>query len=168
MAINAETDLERALVRLQALEDQRAILRTLYQYGHCYDYNDYEGFVDCFTEDALYDVMDASGQTIIACRGSAELNDQTRGHSHALSRWTQHLLMEPMVTIDGDTAQSVAYFVRTDDVDGRPYISTTGRYHDELRRCTDGKWRFATRRAYMEAQEYREPLPDNPTTGGDG
>jgi hypothetical protein len=157
VATKSENDLERALARLEVLEAESAILRTLYQYGHCYDYNEYENWVDCFTDDASYDVIDARGDTIISCRGRASLYEQTKGHKHALSRWTQHLLMEPMITIDGDRAQSVAYFVRTDDVEGRPYISTTGRYHDGLRRGDDGKWRIASRRANMEAQYFPDP-----------
>jgi hypothetical protein len=156
--------IEQALARLQLLEDERAILATLYRYGHCYDYNDYEGWVDCFTEDAVYDVVDAGGETIIACRGRSELTEQTKGHKHALARWTQHLLIEPLITIAGDRAESVAYFVRTDDRGGRPYISTTGRYHDELQRCADGKWRFAVRRALMEAQDHPESPAGDPAT----
>jgi hypothetical protein len=167
VATDSKSDLERALARLQVLEDERAISWTLYRYGHCYDYNEYENWVDCFTEDASYDVIDARGETIISCRGRAALYEQTKGHKHALSRWTQHLLMEPIITIDGDRAESVAYFVRTDDVEGRPYISTTGRYHDELQRCDDGKWRFASRRANMEAQYYPDLSPsDVPGSAG--
>ena len=42
--------------RLQALEDERAILETLYQYGHAMDYGPDADFVDCFTPDGLWDV----------------------------------------------------------------------------------------------------------------
>jgi len=34
---------------LKALEDKRAILNTLHAYGHCLDYGDEEGFMDCWT-----------------------------------------------------------------------------------------------------------------------
>jgi hypothetical protein len=146
-------ELELALGRLQAVEDQFAISRTLYKYGHTYDYDDYDGWLDCFTDDAVYDVVKADGEVIIACVGRAELDVQIRGHKHALNRFTQHLLIEPLIEVDGDRATSVAYFVRTDDRESKPYISASGRYHDELRRCDDGQWRFSSRRAQMEAQD---------------
>jgi hypothetical protein len=152
MASGPPDKLEWALGRLQVLEDERGILQTLYGYGHCYDYNDHEGWVDCFIDDASYDVITGDGRTIIACRGRRELDEHIRGHNHAIGRWTQHLLVEPIIHINGDDASSVAYFVRVDDRGATPYISTTGRYHDELRRCEDGTWRFVSRTANMEAQ----------------
>lgn len=153
MSEQAEEGLARALERLQALEDERSVIRRLYAYGHCYDDEDHAGWVDCFTEDAEYDVITGDGVTIISCRGRKELEGQSRGHKHALGRWTQHLLVEPMIDVDGDRATSVAYFVRVDDRGAVPYVSATGRYHDELRRCEDGQWRFSRRVARMESQD---------------
>lgn len=46
-------DLER---RLQMLEDERAILTTLAEYGHSIDYGLTEKFAGLFTEDAVYHV----------------------------------------------------------------------------------------------------------------
>ena len=34
--------------RLSLLEDKREILRTLHDYGHCLDYGDEAGFMDCW------------------------------------------------------------------------------------------------------------------------
>jgi hypothetical protein len=151
-----EEDLAGVLDRLRALEDERAIQRTLFRYGYSYDAEDHERWVECFTDDAEYDVITGDGVTIISCRGREDLEAQSRGHKHALGQWTQHLLMEPMIDIEGDRATSVAYFVRTDDRGGIPYISACGRYHDELRRCDDGQWRFSRRVARMEAQDTRD------------
>jgi hypothetical protein len=144
------SDLTAILRRLQTLEDERSILRTLYSYGHCYDYNDHAGWLDCFTDDAKYQVMISGGKIMIACEGRRQLEDWIRNHPHPAERWTQHLLMEPMIAISGDQAKSVAYFVRTDDHAEVPYISATGRYFDELARCRDGGWRFTSRRAELE------------------
>lgn len=149
----SKTTLEAVLARLRALEDERDVLRTIYQYGHSYDREDHDGWVDCFTNDAEYDVFLGDGTLAISCQGREELFAQSRGHRHALGRWTQHLLIEPVVELDGDLATSVAYFVRTDDRAAVPYISATGRYHDDLQRCADGKWRFTHRVARMEAQD---------------
>ena len=40
--------------RLKLLEDERAILRTLYRYGHGVDAGEEEAWVDCFTEDGRF------------------------------------------------------------------------------------------------------------------
>ena len=43
--------LEQVMKRLDVLENERAILDTLYQYGHSLDYGLEEQYVDCFTSD---------------------------------------------------------------------------------------------------------------------
>ena len=42
--------------RLALLEAESAILKNLYRYGHAIDYGDEEAWVDCFTEDGVFDV----------------------------------------------------------------------------------------------------------------
>ena len=48
--------LRRLRRRLALLEDEQAILKNLYRYGHWIDYGDEEAWVDCFTEDGVFDV----------------------------------------------------------------------------------------------------------------
>jgi len=61
----------------------------------------------------------------------------------------QHALFNPIVSIDGDRATSVSGWAMLDrgGEGGRVRIAMTGRYHDALQRCSDGKWRFTSRRA---------------------
>ena len=51
-----QIDVEELVRRLAALEAERAILRTLYRYGHSIDYGLEQEWVDCFTEDGVFDV----------------------------------------------------------------------------------------------------------------
>jgi 3-phenylpropionate/cinnamic acid dioxygenase small subunit len=46
--------------RIALLEDEQAILKNLYRYGHSIDYGDEEAWVDCFTEDGVFDVRATS------------------------------------------------------------------------------------------------------------
>jgi hypothetical protein len=51
-----QVDVQELVKRLAALEEERAILRTLYRYGHSIDYGLELEWVDCFTEDGVFDV----------------------------------------------------------------------------------------------------------------
>jgi len=76
------TDLERTVAdltrRLQALEDERAILRTMYAYGHALDYGDLAGFLDCWSDTA---VLHWTGRP--PAQGHEAIAAQFRAHTHA-------------------------------------------------------------------------------------
>ncbi len=141
--------------RLQVLEDKRAILNTLHAYGHCLDYGDEEGFMDCWTADAVL------GWTVYAgpLLGHERIRAGFRAHTHAPDAWHKHLLAEPQISLHGDTARVHSMFFRLD-----PYVSTAGpeiyafgRYIDTLRRCADGRWRFTERVVEKEAARAEAP-----------
>ncbi len=46
---------------LRALLDERAVLRTLHEYAHAMDGGDEAAWVDCFTADAVFDVVEVVG-----------------------------------------------------------------------------------------------------------
>jgi len=141
--------------RLQALEDKRAILNTLHAYGHCLDYGDEEGFMDCWTADAVL------GWTVFAgpLNGHDRIRSGFRAHTHAPDAWHKHLLAQPQISLHGDTARVHSMFFRLD-----PYVSTAGpeiyafgRYIDTLLRCADGRWRFTGRVVEKEAARAEAP-----------
>jgi hypothetical protein len=144
------TDLER---RVQALEDERAILRTLHRYGHCIDYGLDAEWVDCFAPDGVFDLRLRVRGTTRRIVGAAALAAFIATHSNAPSAYHKHLLSEPVITIDGDTATVESFFARVDAADdGAPYLFSFGRYRDRLRRCRDGAWRIEERIAESEAR----------------
>jgi ketosteroid isomerase-like protein len=132
--------------RLQALEDERAILRVLHTYGHAIDYGDEPAFVDLWDENALL-FWPSPGEI----RGRATIRAAFRAHTHAPEVFHKHLLIEPLIFVDGDAARSDSMFARLDPMEKIPSIRAFGRYRDRFRRCEDGKWRFTERRAEVEA-----------------
>jgi ketosteroid isomerase-like protein len=135
--------------RVRELEDERAILRTLYSYGHGLDYGLEEQFLDCWTEDAVLiwpDRPPLVGREAIAAA--------FRAHTHAPDFFHKHVIVEPRIDIDGDRASSECYFARWDDYEQGPEIRSFGRYRDVLIRCPDGRWRFQERRTEREARRW--------------
>lgn len=132
--------------RLRRLEDERAITNTLYTYGHTLDYDDEEGFLDCWTEDALL-VWPGPGEL----KGRAAIAAGFRAHTHAPAFYHKHLVIAPLIRIDGDRATVDSMFVRVDPYDGLPGVRAFGRYRDVLVRCEDGRWRIKERRPEIEA-----------------
>lgn len=158
-------DLER---RLRLLEDRQAILETLHRYGQALDYGLEEEFLDCFTADASWDtepmrdvVRDEQlrvGRLPAGHVGRDELRGFVQRHTNAPGHWHKHLVVDPLIELDGDTAHVTSYFLRIDadrDSSGA-HIRASGRYRDELVRCEDGRWRIAARKAETEAFIVRE------------
>ncbi len=148
------TDLDVLAARLDQLESERAIAQVMYAYGRALDYGDLDGFLDCFTDDAHYVVdMRLGGPAFLEYHGREELAGYHEWHTHAPDAWHKHVTTNPAITIDGDTATAVSYFMRLDsDVEhGAPsVVSSSGRYLDEFVRGDDGQWRIRSRRCDVE------------------
>jgi len=121
--------------RLRSLEDERAILQTLYLYGHSLDDGREDVFMDCWTPIA----------------GVAALREAFRAHSHAPLAWHKHMLFLPRVRVEGDRAVVDSMFARLDRYASGPAVRSFGRYRDVLLRCADGRWRLQERIAEREA-----------------
>ena len=140
--------------RLQVLEDERAILQTLHQYGHAMDYGPDAEFVDCFAREGVWDVrMRTASAGSFQCCGhgeiAASLAAQTAMRVPAL--YAKHVVMDPQIVVTGDEASVVSYFLRVEPRDAAPtQIVASGRYLDRLARCADGRWRFTERVAEID------------------
>jgi hypothetical protein len=149
--------------RLQALEDRQAILDTLHRYGHALDYGLEDEFLDCFTDDAVWDTEPMTpavraeqlrvGRLPANHVGRDELQAFVQRHSRAPQRWHKHLVVGPLIEIHGVEAQVTSYFLRVDAnrSDTGAHIRASGRYRDRFVRCDDGCWRIAARLAETEA-----------------
>jgi len=136
--------IEALAARLTALEDERAILGTMYRYGRCLDYGHENEWADCFTEDGSF----VAGQ-IINCQGREQLLAFAKAHTRAPAKYHKHIVISPLIEINGDTAHATSYYARIDNDDegGHPYVRAAGLFRDELLRCPDGAWRFRSRHA---------------------
>jgi hypothetical protein len=157
MAANLSLDV--LAQRLTRLEDERDILAILYRYGHTIDHGPDEDWLDCFTDDGVWESVPAPGLSSnprrIVARGTEELRAFIAAHTHAPVRWHKHLLSEPMIQLDGDEARVVSYWVRIDRYEEGIYTRGFGRYRDHLVRCPDGRWRFRERIIDCEGMELR-------------
>ena len=161
------------LRRLELIEAEREIVRTIYQFGHTIDYGLEAEWLDCFLPDGELDVIygDRPPNRLalgtrhprgVLHRGTEQLAAWIAGHTRPPVRIHKHLYVEPRITLDGDTATSITYMTRVDVVDGQPEIYAFGRYHDEWRRCEDGRWRLKRRKIDVEGQRQGAPPPYSP------
>lgn len=132
--------------RLGQLEDERAILQTLYRYGHSLDDGREDMFLDCWTPDATLVWPDRA-----PIQGLAALRAAFRAHTHAPLAWHKHLVFLPQVVLEGDRATVDSMFARLDRYPTGPAVRSFGRYRDVLLRCADGRWRIHGRVAEREA-----------------
>ncbi|MGA2837342.1 MAG: nuclear transport factor 2 family protein [Acidimicrobiales bacterium] len=121
-------------------DDEHQVLRTLAEYGQCWDDGRLDEWAGLFTEGARLDV---AGRTILG-------REAVRSYMEAVqadgSRGV-HVTSSAVVDLDVDdegtaTAASSYLFVRP--TDSGPVIVAAGRYRDELVFDT-GRWRFRSR-----------------------
>jgi 3-phenylpropionate/cinnamic acid dioxygenase small subunit len=139
--------------RLGRLEARIEIDRVLWQYAHAIDYGDVDAWIDCFTADAVWEVDHKVNDTTMTWTGHDELAAYARSHSHAPDLYHKHVVSQPLVDVDGDTATSRCYFmvVVAEPPAQLPHLVIFGRYVDRLRRDADGRWRISKRIAEPEA-----------------
>jgi ketosteroid isomerase-like protein len=141
-------ELELLRAQLRALTDEKAVLDTMTRYGHTLDAGDLVGFLDCFVPDAVYRWRaEEGGDWVWQLHGPEEITDWFhRFRASVAERGDEdHFLLNPIVSVDGDTASATSYYTTFRDVQGRIEIVATGRYVDAFVRSPDGRWRIARR-----------------------
>lgn len=138
--------------RLRRLEDERAIVHTLYRYGHALDYGREDDWADCFTDDGVFEVLLRDGETFSRVAGRDELLGFARAHTRAPVAYHKHFVADPMIELDGEAARADSYFARVDGQEAgqNACIVAMGRYRDRLVRCPDGVWRLRHRLAELQ------------------
>ena len=139
--------------RVARLEDERAVVATLYAYGTALDYGDRNLFLDCFTSDADYMVdMRLAPDSGFEYHGREALGTYFDAHTHAPAAYHKHVTANPVVVCDGTTATATSYFLRVDaaPASGPAIVLASGRYTDNLARGPDGRWRIRSRRCEVE------------------
>jgi hypothetical protein len=160
------TGLDEVVARLQVLEAERGVLATLYRYGHALDYGAEADWVDCFAPTAHYEVREPGAGRVRSYDGRDELAAFAAAHTRAPGRIHKHVVVDPVIAVDGEHATAVSYFLRLDHVDGEREVYAFGRYRDELVRGAGGRWRFAVRIAEVESRRARR-APRRGEPGGE-
>jgi hypothetical protein len=148
--------------RLTQLEDERAIIARLHRYGQSIDAGDEEAWVDCFTQDGSFRSGGRVDRPTREVTGRDALSAFIARHSRRPDSFHQHVVVEPLVVLDGDRAACSSAFMVLMDHEGGPVLRVFGRYDDELVRDGDGAWRFRLRVSSIDSM--RAGLP--PLAGG--
>ena len=143
-------DVAELAARVARLEDEAAVVRTLHRYGHAIDAGDEAAWVDVFTAAGEFRVRgpEGSGYTI---RGRDELAAFAARHSRRPEAFHEHVVVQPVVDVDGDRASCVSRFLVIVMDGERPVVRVFGTYVDTLERGADGVWRFAVREPQIDA-----------------
>ena len=116
-------------------EDVDEIRQLLARIFHAGDAWDRDTWLDCYTDDALFD------SPLIHMEGRDELRDGF--HTLRGTQPTRHWIGTMTIDVDGDEATSVAYLFCV-SATSPPAPMAGGIYHDSFRRV-DGRWLFSER-----------------------
>jgi len=154
------TDLAEQLAILAAkvarLEAESAILKTLHRYGHSIDYGLEADWLDCFTEEGVFDVRypaRPSAPKSARFEGRAALAQFVAGYARPPVALYKHLLIEPEIALAPDLGRADvrSYFAVLGEADRAPCLRVFGRYLDQLVAGADGVWRLSQRIAEVES-----------------
>ena len=144
---------------LRALLDERAIVQLMHRYAHAMDYGDEAAWVDVFTPDAVFDVVESvGGRRIHREEGRGDLAAYVAAYPKPPA-FRKHVIVDPVVEVDGDEARVESYWIllHREQDDGMPVLAAFGRSTDRVVRL-DGEWRIAERFAEVEATTFA-PVP---------
>jgi len=130
-------DLEDLVRRITRLEDIEAIRQLKARYCEiCDDDHDPERITSVFTEDAVWE-----GRGIGRAEGHAQIRELFARFQRAMS-FTQHMVMNPVLTVDGDRATGTWYFFGPFTFrDGNQAKWQAARYHEEYVKL-NGEWKI--------------------------
>jgi hypothetical protein len=153
------SELER---RVSALEGERGVLDLLGRYGHAIDYGLEEEWVDCFEPDGTFEMRHRTAESGSSQSGRWDAGDRrlegkaallsfVERHTRAPDVFHKHVVADPRIAMDGDSATVASYFLFVmEEPGGRIAIGSFGRYRDRVVRGADGRWRFLERVAEIE------------------
>ena len=143
---------------LEELLEERAIMRLLHGYARAMDAGDEAAWVDAFTPDAVFDVVEVvGGRRVHREEGHGDLARYIAAYPKPPD-FRKHVVVHPVIAVTGSTATVQAYWLLLERAaDGRPLVSAFGTYDDRLVK-QDGRWRIAERFAQVEATTAAAPV----------
>ena len=125
-----------------SFEDRFEIQELVSRYNHAIDFANYDAWVDCFTEDGIFE--GASGKFV----GRPELLKFTELFKEMRLKMPniRHCVLNTVTDVEGDNAISCSYLqLLTTGKEGTTLLFS-GRYNDKVCKV-DGQWRFKERKA---------------------
>ncbi len=122
--------------RLQNLEDKEAIRDMLSRYALAVDLKRVEDFLNLWAPDGVF-VTDGSG-TVVSIKGREEIRAYL-GSFLAIA--TQHLLLDYLVEVNGDTATAIGHQVITGTQEDKTRLGRCAVRRFRFRRI-NGNWRI--------------------------
>src|SRR5688500_11831331 len=98
---------------LRLLLEERAITRALHEYAHAMDYGDEQGWVDAFTPDAVFDVVEVvGGRRVHREEGSGDLAAYVAAYPKP-PHFRKHVVVDPVIDVDlaAGRAQVTAFWL---------------------------------------------------------
>jgi len=137
----SEDRLDRLEARVQALEDELAIVRLVAAYGPLVDAGDADAVAALWAEDGTYDVEGWQ----MASRDDVRAMVESDGHQGLIAGGCSHFLGPAHVTVRGDEAVAVCESILVRHREGGFSVRRAGANHFHLGREADG-WRIKDRR----------------------
>ncbi len=149
------------LKRVQALEEERDILRTLYVYAHAHDQARDDEWVGLFTDDGVFDARRPGTGRRNAGRDALQRYRADIAQGRRPNARMKHLMTAPLIEVDGEEATVEAYFcvVNNEGEAAGPQLFSFGRYFDRLAK-EDGRWRFKER--IVDGESYTSNAASSP------
>jgi ketosteroid isomerase-like protein len=131
-------DIQNLEQRITRVEDLEAVKQLKARYCEiCDDDHDPKRITTLFTEDAIWE-----GPAIGRAQGHAEIRALFEGFQQQI-RFSQHMVMNPVIEIDGDRARGRWYFLGMFTFyEGNQAKWLTARYHEDYVKSS-GEWKIS-------------------------
>jgi hypothetical protein len=153
-------------------EDRAAIEDLMARYLFAMDWNDFDTYAECFTEDGELDYAMGTTRGRESIRAEAKRFKENVGKLYADSAGNpaklRHVVAHKAIRIEGDRAWNTGFWfeMANDGPDNTLKMGTFGHYEDELARV-NGEWKFKRRKIYNEFLKDRGSTAVNPVRAMD-
>jgi len=126
-------------------EDREEIRELYARYASTIDQGNYEDWIDCFTEDGVFESARLGRH-----EGRAGLRKFTEIYAGSLGgAQVRHVITNVTFKIEGAYGTGACYLIHFNCKDARVQQAAVGRYSDTLRKSA-GRWLFASRKVSFD------------------
>ena len=136
------------MASITGTEDKLAIQELMARYNFSLNFGDIEAWVDCFTEDGIFECpfgtfkgQDALRQYIF------ERTEERREYP------LRHMVTNTIIDVQGDRASAKCYLLLLRVLQDGIQLLTSGLYNDELKK-TKKSWRFSHRKVHLDSKAW--------------